>query len=226
MQENESSDQELRVNGKSLLTSFRKILKEKPGIIIIAVIVLFVFAAIAVYFVNGKLSRMDEASRKQTIISTPTPATTISIEEATLSPSVPVDIIPSGRKKISATPTRKPTLQITAQPSIQTPTSTTENPTPFPTAPALTVTPTLMPEGCTQVTFSESKVGNETTITLDGAWWLNVSADPIWTSSDFDTQDLVIFLHFQNISSGTIYIRKGGYQGAPLCQTYNWPKSQ
>lgn len=86
-----------------------------------------------------------------------------------------------------------------------------------------TPTPTQasLPQGCTPVTFSESKTGGTTTVTVTGAWWLSVKANPQWSSVNFDESQKIIYLYF-TIPSGTVYIYRASYDGAPLCQTYQF----
>lgn len=90
-------------------------------------------------------------------------------------------------------------------------------------APTSIPTSTPIPKGCTPVTFEEKKNGSETLITVGGAWWLSVKANPEWASYEHDTNNRTVTLHF-TASSGTVYVYEADYGGAPLCDSYTWPK--
>lgn len=198
--------------------------KRKRLAIIISSLVIIATASLSVYSYSLKQKQKIELHRSPATTtevapldpaSTPTPSISLPASHSPTTASKP-GLTPTNRPLSSTTPTLPPGPADTPVPNPTSPPQSVATSTPAPP----TATPTTV--GCTPVTFAESKNGSETTITLTGAWWLNVKANPTWSSVDYDTNNKLIFLHF-TVPSGTISIYKGGYDGAPLCQTYNWP---
>lgn len=117
---------------------------------------------------------------------------------------------PTATKVSTATPTYPPMPKK--------PISATRTPTATATRTAIpTIVPTRtpVPQGCTPINFVETHTAG-TDVLLSGAWWLNVSASPQWSSVEFDTAKLRILLHF-NVESGTVYIKDGPLPNSKTC---------
>jgi len=65
--------------------------------------------------------------------------------------------------------------------------------------------------------------GNTTMVTIHGAWWLTVQADPAWTDVEFHFPDIELF--YTGIESGTISIYDRPQNcGGQLLEEFTWEK--